>query len=133
MTPTMIRDSLKDNPGLALTLFVAALSYLILRRSHNKHSKLPLPPGPRPIPFAGTLQEFPLRPKRLRELHEKYGEHDRTSFPSKLIHALKGDLVYLNAFGMDVIVMGTHEVAMDLFDKRSAIYSDRTPTHVAEM
>ena len=34
---------------------------------------------------------------------------------------------------MDVIVMGTHEIAIDLLDKRSATYSDRAPTHVAEM
>ena len=76
-TLSMTYDFLRNNPGWGLALLVVALSLalLLFRRPHTKHSKLPLPPGPRPIPFLGTLQEFPLRPSRLRELHQKYGRH----------------------------------------------------------
>ncbi len=36
-----------------------------------------------------------------------------------------GDMVYMNTFGQPMIVLGTHEAAMDLLEKRSANYSDR--------
>ena len=41
--------------------------------------------------------------------------------------------MYLDVFGMNVVALGTHEAALDLLEKRSSIYSDRTMTHIAKM
>ena len=44
-----------------------------------------------------------------------------------------GDVVHLNAFGTPVIILGTHEAAIDLLDKRAANYSDRKLSSMAEL
>ena len=36
-----------------------------------------------------------------------------------------GDLVYLNVFGLSIVVINSPVVAFELFEKRSSIYSDR--------
>lgn len=36
-----------------------------------------------------------------------------------------GDMVYLEVFGKPMLILGTHDVALDLLEKRSALYSDR--------
>lgn len=35
--------------------------------------------------------------------------------------------MYLEVFGQPIIILGSHEAAVDLLEKRSAIYSDRIP------
>lgn len=35
------------------------------------------------------------------------------------------DVLYLNVVGMDVLVVNSLDAAIDLFEKRSAIYADR--------
>lgn len=34
-------------------------------------------------------------------------------------------MVYLEVFGKPMLILGTHDVALDLLEKRSALYSDR--------
>ena len=36
-----------------------------------------------------------------------------------------GDIIYLNALGRSIIVLGSSVSVMDLMEKRSTIYSDR--------
>lgn len=40
-------------------------------------------------------------------------------------YAVETDVVYLNMFGTDMIVLNSSEAMEDLLDKRSAIYSDK--------
>ncbi|KAI1790108.1 cytochrome P450 [Ganoderma leucocontextum] len=44
-----------------------------------------------------------------------------------------GNVVYLNALGQPMIILGSHEVASELLDKRSANYSDRHPSPMREL
>ncbi|KAH9926308.1 cytochrome P450 98A3 [Epithele typhae] len=44
-----------------------------------------------------------------------------------------GDLVYLNAFGKSILVVGSCQIARDLLEKRSANYSDRPGSVMAEL
>ena len=36
-----------------------------------------------------------------------------------------GDVVYVEAMGQSIVVLGSDQAASDLLEKRSAIYSDR--------
>ena len=65
-----------DYPSVGVFILLAAVSRLVLLRlwPDPTRSKLPLPPGPRPLSIVGNIREFPLRPERLRELHKKYGK-----------------------------------------------------------
>lgn len=53
----------------------------------------------------------------------------------KLVDAMVslGDIVYLDAVGQPMIILGTHEAAIDLLDKRAANYSDRKLSSMAEL
>ncbi|KAI1790074.1 cytochrome P450 [Ganoderma leucocontextum] len=44
-----------------------------------------------------------------------------------------GDVVYLDALGQPMIILGSHEAASELLDKRSANYSDRQPSVMREL
>ena len=39
-----------------------------------------------------------------------------------------GDIIYLRVFDMDVVVLNTLPVTLELLDKRSEVYSDRPST-----
>ncbi|TBU23430.1 cytochrome P450 [Dichomitus squalens] len=54
--------------------------------------------------------------QRFKEMNDKYG-----------------DVVYLYAFGQPMIIIGSHEAASELLDKRSANYSDRQPSAMREL
>ncbi|KAI0281339.1 cytochrome P450 [Russula brevipes] len=91
--------------GTVLTLIIFyAARYLTSRRRK-------LPPGPRGYPFIGNLLDL----KGGQWL--KFAKWQKTY----------GDLIYLNAAGYPVIVLNSQRVAVDLFDRRAAIYSDRPP------
>ncbi|KAH9849405.1 cytochrome P450 [Lenzites betulinus] len=68
------------------------------------------PPGPKPLPVVGNLFDFTL--KRLWLLTASWAEQ-------------YGDVVYLHIFGQGILFLNTLDAAVDLFDKRGTIYSDR--------
>jgi hypothetical protein len=46
---------------------------------------------------------------------------------------LVGDIVYLNAMGQGILVLGSQRRAVDLLDKRAANYSDRPVIPIVDM
>ncbi|KIJ28055.1 hypothetical protein M422DRAFT_270746 [Sphaerobolus stellatus SS14] len=69
-----------------------------------------LPPCPPPKPIIGNLLDMP----KEREW-ETYGEWAKKY----------GELVYLNLMGTSMFIINSRQMAHELFDKRSSIYSDR--------
>ncbi|KAM5539713.1 hypothetical protein V8D89_006526 [Ganoderma adspersum] len=106
-------------PPLQL-LVVASTIFLILsiKQYINRSKKVPLPPGPRPLPIVGNLFDIPkaFSPREYRELSDKYG-----------------DIVHLHAFGQRIIVLGSLEVATELLDKRSVRYSGKPYSAMSEL
>lgn len=41
-----------------------------------------------------------------------------------------GDVIYLNALGQSIVVLNSQQAALDLLQRRAAIYSDRPQTVV---
>ncbi|KAJ7251381.1 cytochrome P450 [Mycena rebaudengoi] len=90
-----------------LALAVLALLYFNRRRS----SHLPLPPGPKKLPLFGNL--FGLPTKFEWETYAKWGKE------------LGSDIIHLSVAGKSIIILSSVDVAFDLLDQRSAIYSDK--------
>ncbi|KAI0767230.1 CyP450 monooxygenase [Fomes fomentarius] len=91
---------------LALCCLCGVVGVLLRRRS----LRIPLPPGPKRLPIIGNALDFPKQniPAVFRDMNARYGE-----------------VVYLDVLGQPMIILGTHEAAVDLLEKRSANYSDR--------
>jgi hypothetical protein len=92
---------------------ITVISAIVLLLGYYIHKKLrsaKFPPGPRRLPIIGNLLEAP--------------EGSPWISFSKWIKEY-GPLVSLDFGGTNIILIGSHEVAKDLLDKRGDIYSDR--------
>ncbi|KAK7688871.1 hypothetical protein QCA50_007561 [Cerrena zonata] len=87
-----------------------AFTVVVLRKGDDNHKRLPLPPGPSPLPIVGNLFDMPR-------------ESSWTAFAA--MSRKYGDIMHLKAINQHIIVVSSSEVAADLFEKRAAIYSDR--------
>ncbi|EJF55653.1 cytochrome P450 [Dichomitus squalens LYAD-421 SS1] len=92
-------------------LFVGPILWILVWRLRRR-AHLPLPPGPPTLPIIGSALHVPTDgPAGFRNLSSKYG-----------------DVMHLDVFGQPMIVLGSHEAASDLLEKRSSNYSDRPPS-----
>ncbi|TFK85639.1 CyP450 monooxygenase [Polyporus arcularius HHB13444] len=103
---------------LAAVPALAFLWWLTAGTSRADRSGLPLPPGPPRLPIIGNALDVPTKNMEatFRAMNEQYG-----------------DVVYLDALGQPMIVLGSHEAAVDLLEKRSANYSDRSISTMAKL
>ncbi|KAI0753229.1 cytochrome P450 [Daedaleopsis nitida] len=110
----------------------AILAVLIFWR--RRRAVLPLPPGPPGRFLYGNVDELAAEHEHLlhHELAKKYGA-SRLVVPPDATHVRVGDIVYLNALGQPFILIGSQKAAVDLLEKRSAIYSDRKFSFMAEL
>ncbi|KAL1661014.1 cytochrome P450 [Schizophyllum commune] len=84
----------------------ALLAVVLLRRRRS----LPLPPGPPSLPIIGGLLSMPNEREWLT-----FAEWGRTY----------GDICSVSVLRQTMIIINSPRIAMDLLDRRSAIYSDR--------
>ncbi|KAJ3506015.1 hypothetical protein NMY22_g17383 [Coprinellus aureogranulatus] len=84
-------------------------SRFLARRKRNPRN-LPRPPGPRGLPLVGNLFQLPQK--------EPWVEYDR-------LCKQYGDILYLEAMGQPILMLGSLERANDMLEKRAANYSDR--------
>ncbi|KAJ7476756.1 cytochrome P450 [Mycena latifolia] len=94
---------------IIFSIALGALYHLYLKRNRSKG--LPLPPGPRKLPLVGNLFDMPSTFE-----WETYMEWSKT---------FNSDILHFNIAGQSVVVLSSAEAAVDLLEKRSAIYSDR--------
>jgi hypothetical protein len=85
------------------------LAYKVLA-GRMRPGHLPLPPGPKPLLFLGNLFDLPKRHEWLtyRAWKERYG-----------------DVVYVEALGQKIIILGSADAVNDIMERRGNIYSQR--------
>ncbi|TCD69432.1 hypothetical protein EIP91_007557 [Steccherinum ochraceum] len=71
---------------------------------------LPLPPGPRGLPIIGNALQLP----------NDYHEYEFSEWSDQY-----GDIAFVKFFRTPAIIIGSAQIAKDLMEKRSNIYSDR--------
>nr|BAK09496.1 cytochrome P450 [Postia placenta] len=99
------------------------VSVLLVVAAHYAYSRwlfstrrLPLPPGPPRAPFLGNIHQVPLMSQ-----HKKFAEWSRNC----------GDLFCVQIFHKSMLIISSIQVARDLLETRSAKYSDRPYSVVA--
>ncbi|KAF5368055.1 hypothetical protein D9758_004476 [Tetrapyrgos nigripes] len=94
-----------------LDVFLAVVAlYCVVRLFTSSSSNPPLPPGPRKLPLIGNLLDMPSTQEWIT--FGKWGE-------------LYGPISSASVFGQTIVVVNDAQVAVDMLDKHSAIYSDR--------
>ncbi|OOF95350.1 hypothetical protein ASPCADRAFT_207823 [Aspergillus carbonarius ITEM 5010] len=101
---------------------IVALAGFYFLKSFLTRKKLPapLPPGPKPSPFIGNLRDLP-----------SPGEHDWLHWYKH--KELYGPISSVTVFGETLIILNDAQLAVELLEKRSVIYSDRPSGHFTEM
>jgi hypothetical protein len=95
---------------LYLSVTLLAFVLLVLLERPRSRNGLPLPPGPKPWPVIGNLLDFP---------------KDKAWLTYQSWNDQYGDVVYAEALGQKLVILGTAEATSDLFERRGAVYSNR--------
>lgn len=108
-----------DNTGFLVQSFVGvALLYTLVSIVRFSLQSLPpkdYPPGPRALPFIGSVLHF-----ASNKLHVNFSEWRKTY----------GDVVGLKAGPANIIVLNSAEVVRELLEKRGNIYSGRPTDYI---
>ncbi|KAI0033580.1 cytochrome P450 [Vararia minispora EC-137] len=86
-------------------LVLSASSFLALRSVLKVRTRAPLPPGPQGLPLVGNVLDIP------------------SSYPHKVFAEWK--YKYGTIFGKPYIIINDLDIATELLERRSALYSDR--------
>lgn len=98
-----------------LSLLVSApVAIWILRRLSQSHSRPP--PGPPGVPVLGNISDIPAE-----DSHLAYAD----------LAARYGPLIQLKVLDKKVVIINDVKTAVDLLDKRGALYSDRPKLYMA--
>lgn len=105
---------------------------LAARLVTRKRSNLPLPPGPPADPLLGHLRIIPDPETRAETFHEWSKQYGVFAIPRWMLAELIvvtigiiGDVLSLKLPGKTLIILNSEKAALDLLERRSAIYSDR--------
>ncbi|KAJ7511587.1 cytochrome P450 [Mycena galericulata] len=96
--------------SLVLYCFISFAGGLFLLSILRKKRRASLPPGPPGDPLIGHLLRMPATDSAL-----KFHEWSKTY----------GEVMYLEVLGRSMIILDSYQTAVDLLDKKGAIYSDR--------
>lgn len=105
LKPLLILDAILATGAI---LVVKSLASLVLSRKSPQVYKLP--PGPKPLPLVGNLLDLPK-------------DHDWVHWAKH--KDVYGPISSVTVFNQTIIILNDVQATIDLFEKRSNIYSDR--------
>ncbi|EMD37501.1 hypothetical protein CERSUDRAFT_65155 [Gelatoporia subvermispora B] len=105
------------NIVLAIFLLTPLVSVALYRNAYNR---LPLPPGPRALPFIGNLLSIPRADKYPWRVYAEWMQ-------------LYGDIIHMKVLGRNIIVLNSLRAVQDLIERRTSTYQDRGTTEIIKL
>ena len=111
-----------------LVLILGTLGVFVVYWSGQRQRRH-LPPGPKKLPLIGNLLSIPTRVEW--ETFAKWGRECSLCSVYDALHNIHlmpptdSDIIHVNALGTSMIILNSYEVAVNLLDKKSSIYSSR--------
>ncbi|KAL5532092.1 hypothetical protein ACEPAF_5656 [Sanghuangporus sanghuang] len=93
-------------------VLAGSVAVYIIGRYIASRPKYPLPPGPKPKPIIGNLLDIP-KPDEKEWIH--WAKHKE----------LYGPISSVTVFGQTIVILNDLQIAIDLLDKKSSIFSER--------
>jgi len=129
-----VLEIVNNHPYLSLASVIIGCTTLV--RLARRSSRSRLPPGPRGYPIVGNLFDLPSTQvwKQFGAWGKQYGGFTWLSLRTictlmrmlaQWILYTPGHVTHISVFGQNTIILNSLEAAVDLLDKRSAIYSGR--------
>ncbi|KAG6873902.1 hypothetical protein C0995_009681 [Termitomyces sp. Mi166 len=94
----------------SIDVFCVFLGIYLLSKLVRRKQKDPLPPGPKGYPLIGNIFDMPT--KQEWAVFSKWGKQ-------------YGKMCSIRVFGQPIVILNSTELAKEMFEKKSSIYSDR--------
>ena len=121
---------------IAVYIFLVLVALSILKAFFRSIRRISLPPGPKGLPLVGNILDMPVEREWLTFARwgEVWGSLSYQSSMPIYVHLntfILGDICSITVLGQPIIIINSAEVARDMLDKKSAIYSDRPVLQMA--
>ncbi len=121
----MVSNAVFSSSLLLLVLFILTSIFFKSRRP-------PLPPGPKGLPLIGNILDMPSDKDwfTFAKWGEIYGIFQVIFSVSSFDFLSAGDISSVTVLGQPLIILNSAKVAVEILDKKNAIYSDRPVLHM---
>ena len=121
---------------ISIYIFLVLVAFSILKALFRSIRRISLPPGPKGLPLVGNILDMPVEREWLTFARwgEVWGSLSLQPTPPIYVHLntfILGDLCSITVLGQPIIIINSAEIACDMLDKKSAIYSDRPVLQMA--
>lgn len=114
-------------------IILLLLGTLVVSRLLRKRPLGPLPPGPRGLPLVGSVLDIPMTYQWLHfsNWSQRWGECSVIDSNLPTSKTSSGDIISFSMLGQQYVIVNSAQTALDMLEKKSAIYSSRAPIPVA--
>lgn len=112
-----------------------SFTMMIVWKLFKRSTRLSYPPGPTPLPFIGSVYDVPSDPQWIgySSLFKKHGSRYLHQSGLALLTDSTGYVLFMQVLGNPLLILGSVDAAIDLLERRSAIYSDRPQTKMMSL
>lgn len=109
---------------IVLLACILLIGFVVVAHRRRRSSR---PPGPPGLPIIGNILDVigPDLWETSQEWEKEHGVFDN-SLSASADNLLVGGIIFLDIIGTPIVIINDYEIAVELLEKRSSIYSSRS-------